>query len=74
MATRSRPTLHKRDREKARQKKHQIKLERRQEAKARRAAAPPRAPGEDPDIAGIRLGPQPPDPSELEDSEEPERE
>jgi hypothetical protein len=59
MASRARPTLHKREREKARQKKQLIKQERREEAKVRRASAPPRPDGEDPDIAGIQLGPQP---------------
>ncbi len=59
MASRARPTLQKREREKARQKKQLQKQQRRQEAKARREAAPRRADGEDPDIAGIRPGPQP---------------
>ncbi len=59
MANRARPTLQKREREKARQKKQLLKQERRQEAKARREATPPRSGDEDPDIAGIRPGPQP---------------
>ena len=69
MANRARPTLQKREREKARRKKQQLKAERRQEAKARREAAPRRTDGEDPDIAGIRLGPQP---REFDDEEKPE--
>lgn len=72
MANRARPTLQKREREKARQKKQQLKQERRQEAKARRAAAPRRAGDEDPDIAGIRPGPQPVEPDELARVPEPE--
>lgn len=60
MANRSRPTLLKREREKARVEKQKQKAARRMEAKARRAAAPPRSGDEDPDIAGIRPGPQPP--------------
>jgi hypothetical protein len=65
MANRARPTLQKREREKARQKKQVLKQERRQEAKARRASAPRRFGDEDPDIAGIRPGPQPVEPDEL---------
>ena len=55
----SRPTQHKRARERARQEKQQMKTARRLEAKARKAAAPARRNGEDPDIAGIVPGPQP---------------
>ncbi len=55
------PTFVKREREKARRARQQEKAARRAEASARRAAAPAAEPGgEDPDIAGIRLGPQPP--------------
>ncbi len=72
MANRARPTLQKREREKARQKKQLLKQERRQEAKARRAAAPRREGGEDPDIAGIRPGPQPVEPDVLARVVEPE--
>jgi hypothetical protein len=59
MANRSRPTLLKREREKMRMEKQQQKVVRRQESKDRRNSTPPRTPGEDPDIAGIRPGPQP---------------
>lgn len=55
----SRPTQHKRARERARQEKQQQKAERRREAKLRRAEQPVRRGGEDPDIAGIVPGPQP---------------
>jgi hypothetical protein len=53
------PTQQKRNRERARQEKQKEKTARRLAAKARRASAAPRPPGEDPDIAGIRPGPQP---------------
>lgn len=55
------PSIVKREREKAKRVKQQEKLARRAEASARRAAAPGAAAGgEDPDIAGIVPGPQPP--------------
>jgi hypothetical protein len=56
----SKPTQHKRARERARQEKQRDKAARREEAKARRAEQPPPPPGIDPDIAGIVPGPQPP--------------
>jgi hypothetical protein len=59
MANRSRPSQQKRHKERARQEKQKIKFERRQEAKVNRSNSP-RQPGEDPDIAGIIPGPQPP--------------
>ena len=56
----SRPTQHKRARERAKQEKQQMKAARRQEAKVRKAAAGDgNSAGEDPDIAGIVPGPQP---------------
>jgi hypothetical protein len=56
------PSIVKREREKAKRAKQQQKMERRAEASARRAASQGSAPpgGEDPDIAGIVPGPQPP--------------
>jgi len=54
------PTFLKREREKSKREKQLQKQARRAEASARKAAAPQAADGEDPDIAGIRLGPQPP--------------
>jgi len=60
MANRSRPSQQKRQKERARQEKQKIKAERRIEAKVRRANAAAGLPGEDPDIAGIVPGPQPP--------------
>jgi len=59
MTNRSRPTQAKRVREKALQEKRQQKAARRQDAKERRDQRGPAAEGEDPDIAGIVLGPQP---------------
>jgi hypothetical protein len=56
----SRPTFLKREREKARKERQQQKSARRAEASAKRANTPARQDGEDPDIAGIRPGPQPP--------------
>ena len=58
MANRTRPTLEKRAKERARQEKRKQKEERRLNAKSRPVT--PRGPGdEDPDIAGITPGPQP---------------
>lgn len=59
MANRSRPSQQKRHKERARQEKQKMKAERRLEAKDRPRTAG--MPGEeDPDIAGIVPGPQPP--------------
>ena len=57
---RSRPTFLKREREKTKRERQQQKQARRAEISAQKAAAPAAPAGEDPDIAGIRLGPQPP--------------
>jgi hypothetical protein len=46
-----------------------VKLERRLEAKQRSSATPRPAGGEDPDIAGIVPGPQPPREDQLLDDE-----
>ncbi|HEX2443603.1 MAG TPA: hypothetical protein VHJ77_06625 [Vicinamibacterales bacterium] len=59
MASKSRPTQLKRQRERAQQEKRNQKAARREEARARRAATPRRTGDEDPDIAGIIPGPQP---------------
>jgi hypothetical protein len=59
MAKKSRPTSQKRIKEKTRQERQKEKDVRRLEARERKASAPQRAPGEDPDIAGIVPGPQP---------------
>jgi hypothetical protein len=60
MPQRSRPTITKRQREQARIAKQKDKAARRAE-KARRDPGGPSSPaGEDPDIADIKPGPQPP--------------
>ena len=59
MVNRSRPSQQKRHREQGRKEKQKLKAERRLEAKARRTVTTS-TPGEDPDIAGIVPGPQPP--------------
>ena len=61
MARRSRSTFMKRQKEMARQQRAQDKLARRlQRNKERQDTPGEEPPGEDPDIAGIRPGPQPP--------------
>lgn len=52
-------TLAKRDREKARRQKQREKEERRVQRKAAKLNRPAQE-GEDPDLAGLRWGPQPP--------------
>jgi hypothetical protein len=59
MAKKSRPTFQKREKEKARMQKQKDKESRRLESKERRRNSPNEIGGEDPDIAGIRPGPQP---------------
>lgn len=59
MANRTRPTLEKRAKERARQEKRKMKEERRLSAKAQKGSSPRAAGDEDPDIAGITPGPQP---------------
>jgi hypothetical protein len=60
MARNARPTAAKREREKALNERRKEKEARRRDAKERKAGAAPRADGVDPDIADIKLGPQPP--------------
>ncbi len=61
MARRSRSTFKKRQKEMARQQRQQDKMARRLQKKKERGEAPASGmPDEDPDIAGIRPGPQPP--------------
>ena len=55
-----RPKSQKRAREKARADRQKEKERRRAEARERKANAPPRTGEEDPDLAGIQAGPQPP--------------
>jgi hypothetical protein len=59
MANRTRPTLEKRAKERARQEKRKQKDERRASAKTQRSSSPRQEGEEDPDIAGIVPGPQP---------------
>ena len=60
MARNSRPTAAKREREKGLIERRQQKAERRRAEKEKKASAPRTSDGVDPDIAGIKLGPQPP--------------
>ena len=59
MANRTRPTLEKRAKERARQEKRKQKEERRVAAKTNKPSSPRGEGEEDPDIAGIVPGPQP---------------
>ncbi|QQS46497.1 MAG: hypothetical protein IPM66_21765 [Acidobacteriota bacterium] len=59
MAKKSKQTFQKREKEKARTMKQQAKEIRRIESKKLKAGITPQIGGEDPDIAGIRPGPQP---------------
>ena len=59
MAKPSRGPFVKRQKELARQEKQKEKQARRLEAKTRKAAAATESADDDPDLAGIRLGPQP---------------
>jgi hypothetical protein len=59
VANRTRPTLEKRAKERARLEKRKQKEERRASAKAQKGSGARREGQEDPDIAGIVPGPQP---------------
>jgi hypothetical protein len=59
MGKKSKPTFQKRARELAQQQKREAKASRRLETKERKAKVKPKLGDEDPDIAGIRPGPQP---------------
>ena len=59
MARHTRPTAAKREREKNLNERRQQKAARRQDVKQQKAGAPPAPEGIDPDIADIKLGPQP---------------
>jgi hypothetical protein len=54
-----RPTHLKRQRERALVERRNEKAAKREAQRAQKATAPPPAPGEDPDLAGIKPGPQP---------------
>jgi hypothetical protein len=68
MARNARPTAAKREREKALIERRQQKAARRQDAKDRKATAGSDRTDGDPDIAHIKLGPQPPADWQVEDS------
>lgn len=59
MAQNARPTAAKREREKALAERRKFKETRRRDTKERKDMAPGRDGGVDPDIAHIKLGPQP---------------
>jgi hypothetical protein len=59
MARHTRPTAAKREREKNLNERRQQKAARRQDVKLQKATAAPPPDGIDPDIADIKLGPQP---------------
>ena len=70
MARNARPTAAKREREKALNERRMQKAARRRDAKDRKGSTEPREDGVDPDIAGIKLGPQPLADWQVEDSPE----
>lgn len=59
MAQKSRATFQKLEREKEKKQKQRDKEARRQEARKAKAERDPKSSHEDPDIAGIKPGPQP---------------
>ena len=70
MAPNARPTAAKREREKSLAERRKMKVDRRRDAKERKATAGPRMDGVDPDIADIKLGPQPLADWQVEDNTE----
>lgn len=54
------PSLQKRQKERERQERQRAKAEKKKARKEEKATRVPTSPGEDPDIAGIVPGPQPP--------------
>ena len=70
MAPNARPTAAKREREKSLAERRQMKTARRRDAKERKANAGPKMDGIDPDIADIKLGPQPLADWQVEDNTE----
>ncbi|HEY2385107.1 MAG TPA: hypothetical protein VGK48_28355 [Terriglobia bacterium] len=72
MAKTSRPTAQKRAREKAQQERQKEKQQRRADNRERKANTPTANGDEDPDLAGMRPGPQPP-PDWLIEEEEPQQ-
>ena len=72
MARNARPTAAKREREKSLMERRQQKAARRLDAKERKTTSPRAGSGTDPDIAHIKLGPQPPADWQVEEEEEKE--
>jgi len=71
MARNARPTAAKREREKSLLERRQQKAARRLDAKERKhQSGPSSSGGEDPDIAHIKLGPQPPADWQVEENDE----
>ena len=60
MATNRKATAEKRARERARQERQKQKAEKRAQRRAEKVDRPTDGSGEDPDLAGIVWGPQPP--------------
>ena len=58
MANRGRPTQTKRQRERGRIERQKMKVMRRADVKARKSESGPRPTGFDPDIEGLKVGPQ----------------
>ena len=56
------PSLQKRQKERERQERQRAKAEKKRQRKEEKASQLPNTTGEDPDIAGIVPGPQPPQP------------
>jgi hypothetical protein len=69
MARNARPTAAKREREKALLERRQQKAARRLDAKERKSSTRPSDDGDDPDIAHIKLGPQPPADWQVDENE-----
>ena len=70
MARNARPTAAKREREKALLERRQQKAARRLDAKERKGSTRPASDAGDPDIAHIKLGPQPPAEWQVEETPE----
>jgi hypothetical protein len=70
MAQNARPTAAKREREKALAERRKFKEARRKDSKERRDMAPGQSDGLDPDIAHIKLGPQPLADWQIDEAEE----
>lgn len=70
MAQNARPTAAKREREKALAERRKFKEARRRDTKERKDMAPGQGDGVDPDIAHIKLGPQPLADWQVEEAEE----